>query len=113
VSVSDRATPSNALVSELLVEDPDLRDLVEEFVDGLTERAAEFRQAFEELDWDKLARLAHQLKGAAGSYGYPDLGSLGATMEAGFSTRSADQFTDWMAQLEELIGAAHKGLQAG
>ena len=89
-----QAAPSARLVSELLREDPDLRDLVEEFVGGLSQRLAEFKQAFEELDWDRLRALAHRLKGASGSYGYPDVSRLAMRMEANFKVHRGDEFDE-------------------
>ncbi|MBI5863484.1 MAG: Hpt domain-containing protein, partial [Planctomycetes bacterium] len=79
------STPSShPLVSQLLADDPDLRDIVVEFVDGLSTRIAELNSAHEKLDWERLKTLAHQLKGAGGSYGYPDITTLGAEMETAF-----------------------------
>ena len=103
------ATPGR-IVSALLADDPEMLDLVEEFVNGLTNRADNFRQAHQRLDWDRLTALAHQLKGAGGSYGYPDLSTLGATMESSFRIHSAEQFASWMEQLESLSAAARAGL---
>jgi HPt (histidine-containing phosphotransfer) domain-containing protein len=110
VSASGLANIPDRLVSDLLRDDPETRDLVEEFVEGLTGRVAQLRQAYERLDWGTLTTLAHQLKGAGGSYGYSDLSRLCATMEAAFRTHSADQFATWMSQLEQLIAAARAGL---
>jgi HPt (histidine-containing phosphotransfer) domain-containing protein len=104
------ATPDK-LVSSLLQDDPDLLELVEEFVNGLGECLAGFRRAFEQLDWNRLTTLAHQLKGAGGSYGYAELSNLAKEMEAGFQNHSAAQFTEWMTAFERLIAAAHAGLQ--
>jgi HPt (histidine-containing phosphotransfer) domain-containing protein len=99
-------------VSDLLVDDPDMLDIVEEFVEGLETRLDEFRQAFEQLDWDHLTKLAHQLKGAGGSYGYAKLSNLARDMEAGFRACSAGQFVEWIAQFEKLIAAARAGLHS-
>ncbi|MEW6253804.1 MAG: Hpt domain-containing protein, partial [Planctomycetota bacterium] len=72
------------LLSQLLLEDVNLRDVVEEFVASLELRAGELRQAHARLDWDLLAALAHRLKGAAGSYGYPSISRLCAELEQRF-----------------------------
>jgi HPt (histidine-containing phosphotransfer) domain-containing protein len=98
------------LVSQLLKEDPELRDIVEEFVDGLQSRLDELQNAFDANDWDQLATLAHRLKGASGSYGYPDLSALAATMESSFRAQQAGNFRDWLRQFEELVSAAKAGL---
>jgi HPt (histidine-containing phosphotransfer) domain-containing protein len=112
VSAPDPAAVQNKIVSELLLDDPEMYDLVEEFVNSLADRATELRQAYEQLDWDYLTTLAHQLKGAGGSYGYAELSELCATMETAFRTHSADEFAAWITQLERLIAAANAGLQS-
>jgi len=112
VSAQDNTTIPDKLISDLLADDPDMIDLVEEFVEALPSRIEELKQAYEQLDWDQLATLAHQLKGAGGSYGYPPLSSLGATMEQAFKQHSAEQFAEWLGQLEKLVAAAKAGLYA-
>ncbi len=99
------------LFSQLLLEDADLRDVVEQFVAGLTARLDELRQAHERLDWDQLAMLAHRLKGAAGSYGYPDISKLCADMEHRFRQHQAEDFGRFLHELTGLTAAAHAGLE--
>ena len=53
-----------------LADDPDMGELVELFVDELPARIAALNAAFAAGDVDGLGRFAHQLKGAAGSYGF-------------------------------------------
>ena len=98
------------LFSQLLREDPDLRDIVEEFVRGLPGRMEEIREAFDKLDWQQLSMLAHRLKGASGSYGYPDLSTLAAAMERGFKAQQAEELGQWMERFEGLVEAARAGL---
>ena len=100
----------DVLISDLLRDDPDMYDLVEEFVEGLRNRIGEFRAAYEKLDWDQLTALAHQLKGAGGSYGYADLSQLGKTMEDAFRNHAGSDFTIWIQRFEQLIDAAKAGL---
>jgi HPt (histidine-containing phosphotransfer) domain-containing protein len=107
--------PSRAakLVSQLLLEDGDLRDIVEEFIVGLDVRIHELQQAHERLDWEQLTTLAHRLKGAAGSYGYPDISRLCAEMEQHFRSHTTGDFARWMTQLALLTDAAREGLSEG
>ncbi len=98
------------LISQLIEEDEDMRDIVEEFVDSLDERLKELRQAHAATDWEQLAMLAHRLKGAGGSYGYPDISSIGAEMENAFRNQSDGQFDTWVQQLSDLVQAAKSGL---
>lgn len=108
-SVSKPVGPSK-LVSQVLQEDADLRDLVEEFVEGLESRVTELRQAHDRLDWELLATLAHRLKGAAGSYGYPEISRLCAEMEQRFRSHQAEDFSSFVNKLDSLTRAAQAGL---
>jgi HPt (histidine-containing phosphotransfer) domain-containing protein len=62
-------TESSELFSTL-ASDPDMVELVEMFVDELPGRIAALQAAWDAADLEALARGAHQLKGAAGSYGF-------------------------------------------
>lgn len=61
--------------------DPDLQDLVVQFVDELDRRVDGIRQAFVEHDMVALRRIAHQLKGAAGGYGFDPIGEAASRLE--------------------------------
>lgn len=61
------------LVSTLPTEDPDFREIVEEFVERLDGQLATMANAHAEKDMDELARLAHWLKGAGGTAGFPQV----------------------------------------
>lgn len=79
---------STALVTEplysSLASDPDLAELVELFVAEMPARCDLLQQLFAASNWSELKRAAHQLKGAAGGYGF-------------------DQLTPWAAQLEKIL----------
>ena len=64
-----------------LADDPDMAELVEMFIDELPQRMAAADELAGRSDWDSLGRLAHQLKGAAGSYGFPVLTEAAAMLE--------------------------------
>ena len=104
------ASPGSRLISQLLLDDPEMIDIVEEFVDELPARIAELREAHRDLDWELLRNCAHRLKGAGGSYGYPMLSTVAAAMEAAFMERRDDRFSDLLAQLADLAEAAKAGL---
>jgi HPt (histidine-containing phosphotransfer) domain-containing protein len=58
-----------------------LADLIELFVDELPERFARLRAHFDAGNWSELERFAHQIKGAAGSYGFDPLAPAAARLE--------------------------------
>jgi histidine phosphotransfer protein HptB len=61
--------------------DPDLSDLVELFVDEMAGRVANILELLNRQDWDELRRMAHQLKGAAGSYGFDEISPCAGHLE--------------------------------
>ncbi len=90
-----------------LARDSGLRDLVELFVSSLPQRLAQLREMAEQGDWEGLRRLAHQLKGAAGSYGFAVISVKAAQLEAA-ARQSADPpvILQLLAELEELSSRA-------
>lgn len=64
-----------------LAADPDLAELVDLFVAELPERLAALHSALETSRIADVARFAHQLKGAGGSYGFPQLTPVAARLE--------------------------------
>ena len=111
MKADEQVSVPEKMLSDLLLDDPDMIDLVEEFVDGLQGRVNEFKTAYEKHDWDNLTTLAHQLKGAGGSYGYAALSRFGKTLEDAFRSHTAGNFSNWMQEFEQLINAAKAGLQ--
>ena len=73
--------PDDLIPSDLVNQDASFADLVQEFVDGLDERMVEMGTALATGNFQGLKRLAHQLKGSGGGYGYPVLTELAAEME--------------------------------
>lgn len=83
-----------------LSDDPDMLELVEEFVEALHERVESLQGAAAEGDLENVRRLAHQLKGAAGGYGFDVIGQSAATLEASCKeARQVQQVTNEMNQL--------------
>lgn len=64
-----------------LAEDPDLGEIVEMFVNEMPDRVENLLAQLESEDWDSLRRSAHQLKGAAGSYGFETISPSAANLE--------------------------------
>jgi len=60
---------------------PDMVELVEYFVGELGDRMAAIRAALERNDRATIRRIAHQLRGAAGGYGFHTVGEAAAEVE--------------------------------
>ena len=83
-------------------DDPGFAGLVELFVSELGEEVDALRRALLASDAQELARLAHQLKGSCGSYGFPELSRRAAELE-----RAAKQGAGG-AELESAFSAFEK-----
>ena len=68
------------LVSELST-DPNMIELVEMFVQELPPKADALEQNLTDRNFDNLAKIAHQLKGSAGGYGFPYITEKAALVE--------------------------------
>jgi HPt (histidine-containing phosphotransfer) domain-containing protein len=64
-----------------LIDDPELADLLQEFVQMLPQRIDRLFEMLTLGDLDELRQLAHQLKGAAGGYGFPPITERASQLE--------------------------------
>ena len=89
--------------------DADMIEVVEEFLDELPKRLAQMQAAVDSADPTTLARLAHQLKGAGGSYGFPCLTDVAAQLEqlarGKLENASVDATLDELARLCQRLQA--------
>ncbi len=90
-------------------DDPDLAGILGEFVDRLPTCVADMRAALQHADWETLTRLAHQIKGSGGSYGYTPLSEEARDLEA--CAKQADPESATLA-LDRLATLCHR-IQAG
>ena len=79
VSEPDRVC--KPVTSTLLNEEPELRDLIENFVSELPGMIAELQHMYQQKDWESLKDLLHNLKGIGGGYGYDVLTSIAGKAE--------------------------------
>jgi len=95
--------PQGAVRSEL-ADDPDFAEIIAEFVAGLDDKVRAMRGALAHGMMDDLRKLAHQLKGAGGSYGYGGLTHAARLVEEAAKTNDWEASTLALAGLSELCG---------
>jgi signal transduction histidine kinase/DNA-binding response OmpR family regulator len=103
----DTKISPSGLPRDLGAADDELNHLVQLFLDDLARDAQGMHAAFEADDLESVARLAHRLKGTAGSYGFPALTEQAARLER--SARSNGTHADVereLATLKELCASA-------
>jgi len=88
-----------------LANDPDLTDIVELFVEEMPGRVENFLRHLEEKNWESLRQAAHQLKGAAGSYGFEPLSPCAGRLESAVRNGEPEQrIREAVMELVELCG---------
>jgi signal transduction histidine kinase/DNA-binding response OmpR family regulator len=80
VSVSVRPATAVDIYSDM-ADDDEMTELIERFVARLDERTSALTVAIDRGDTDVAKRIAHQLKGAAGGYGFPSITDAAAEVE--------------------------------
>ena len=96
-------TPQSRVRSEY-AGDPDMAELVQLFVAELPKRVAAMEAAHREGAMGALTRLAHQMKGAAGGYGFPSLSKVAGRLEAAVKSAPEQRaLEEAHASLRELV----------
>jgi PAS domain S-box-containing protein len=71
-------------------DDPEMAMILGEFIGRLNGQVAAMQQAYADDHYENLQRLAHRLKGAGGSYGYPLLTEASKRLEDACKARDSD-----------------------
>jgi HPt (histidine-containing phosphotransfer) domain-containing protein len=104
--------PRGAPILSTLSGDPDMLELIQLFVDEIPERARCLQDFWRRSEFAELRRIAHQLKGASGGYGFPDLGVAAGELErqltAAADSSSTPDLSSVSRQVDELIDLCHR-----
>lgn len=79
-----------APVRSEFADDEDFAELLEMFTDEIPDRRQRLEAAFNAQSLEELKTLAHQLKGAGGGYGFPDLSVVAARLEEACKNNDQD-----------------------
>jgi CheY-like chemotaxis protein/HPt (histidine-containing phosphotransfer) domain-containing protein len=110
VQSAPAAAASDTIHSELPTDDPDIRDIVAEFVDCLHAKLPAMQDAHTRGDLAELARLAHWLKGSGGSAGFPALTAPARQVEKLARDAECDSIEAALAELTEISARISKPL---
>lgn len=89
-----------------------MREIVEFFIADLSERVKAIEAAHDACDRARLRTLAHQLKGAAGGYGFPSIGTAAAALE-GELRQETSGLEEIRAKVEALLKLCVSAIPAG
>ncbi len=95
------AVANAELIYSDLATEADLAELVDVFVGEIPQRLAKMQDYAGTQDWEGLRRLAHQLKGAAGSYGFAEVTPFAARLENALRESQPEEII--LMQLNDLL----------
>ncbi|MBI4179797.1 response regulator [bacterium] len=89
--------------------DPDVRDLIPDFLRDLRASCQKMDESLGRADYDALYAAGHSLRGCGGSYGFPLISSIGESIETAARNKSPDdirsQVSELSAHLDEIEAA--------
>lgn len=74
-----------------MVVDHELNELRREFLDEARDKVTEMQSALDDESLERVAYLAHQLKGSGGSYGYQRISTDAAELEKCVESAAPDE----------------------
>lgn len=101
--------PTTGPLRSQFADDPDMKEIVDIFVQEMPARVEQLQRVWRAQQIEELTRLAHQLKGASGGYGFPAVGQVAAQFETTLKSMShggahADATATLRRQFDELVG---------
>lgn len=93
-------SPTHEPLYSTLADDEDMVELIEMFVLDAHLKATRLESCLNSEDWEELRRSAHQIKGAAGGYGFDKLTPCAQRLETCLQDPSDN--ADIKANVEEL-----------
>ncbi len=102
VPSADSSKAQRVITSSLPTDDPDFREVVEEFVEKLDEQLRAMQTAWEQRELTRVASLAHWLKGSGGTAGFDAFTQPAKRLEALAGEERLDDVADAIAELQQL-----------
>jgi CheY-like chemotaxis protein/HPt (histidine-containing phosphotransfer) domain-containing protein len=97
----------DAMISEF-IDDPAMAPIIERFVGRLADQLEAMHQTLAARQYEDLRRLAHKLKGAGGSYGYPLLTETSRALEEAAKMQDGEAAGLALRRVAEVARAVQK-----
>lgn len=102
---------TSAIMSSILETEPDLFDLVKNFVSKLPDMLAKSQRLAEKESWGELSALTHDLKGLGGSFGYPEITRLAGEIEQCVKQQPSEELFVMLDSLQDIVLRIVAGMQ--
>ena len=90
------------ITSLLLDEEPELFDLVAQFVERLPAQIAVISRALDERNWPALKQEVHDLKGLGSSFGFPIISAIARQIEDKLAQQLYDNLSPLLEELKSI-----------
>lgn len=94
---------AGAVMRSEFADDPEMAEILGEFVADLPSRARDIEACMEGAQVDSLKRLAHQLAGASAGYGFSDLGKAARELELALEALSANDVREQISGVRGMV----------
>lgn len=91
------------LTSNLLLDEPDLIDLIDKFMIRLPTLQGAINHAHTDNNIEELSGLIHQLKGVGGGYGYPMLTELCINIESQIENQNSESIKALIEEFNMMV----------
>jgi CheY-like chemotaxis protein len=100
------------LISSLLVDEPEMVDLVQRFVAKLPKYIVNITISSKNKKWDELREYIHNLKGTSGNYGFDELYKLMQNIEFELTKENYEGVHSMVGTLDNLCERIQSGLKS-
>lgn len=90
------------ITSSLLEEEPELFDIVAQFVERLPSQLADISRALDEQIWPILKQEVHDLKGLGSSFGFPIISEIASHIEDKLKKQLYDDISPLLEELNSI-----------
>jgi HPt (histidine-containing phosphotransfer) domain-containing protein len=97
------AADDETRTSAAFIDDPELKEIADEFVVRLEERLGALRSAWQADDLALVSEIAHWIKGSAGTVGFAEFTEPAATLERAARFTQREAIGDQIRCLEDLF----------
>lgn len=81
--------------------DRDLEDLIPRYLSSVLQYASDMEKLLASGDFAQVARIAHNLKGSGGGYGFMPITEMGAAIEQAAKASNGGPIPDLLARLND------------
>ncbi len=83
--------------------DSDLQEIIPSFLENRKKDLSKIEEYLQTSNWSHIESIAHKLAGNAGSYGFDELGHIGASLEQACQSNHVEAIRDYCQQYQHYM----------